>query len=227
MEKAAASIRGSAHPGIHLAVLEWSLCRTADWRAGLHAAGSLISYEKLSPAVDLSCPALLLRNTTDNPEWHAWIYHDHVSWFGGAGYVAEKLFRDHYAPVRYASTSGTGKDRPDRHGFFDDISQMKPEHWTPSTVDAIATASEDGRRIVVKAVNYDGARQTLLLRLRGTRAPTTAVVKVWTVTAALADENSLAEPQKIRPVETTATFARDLAFDLSPYTVVVVEITAP
>ncbi|HWA27177.1 MAG TPA: alpha-N-arabinofuranosidase, partial [Lacunisphaera sp.] len=93
LEKAVTYIRASAHPGIRLAVLEWGLCRSYDWRAGLHAAGSLISYEKLSPGVDLSCPALLMRNTTDNPEWRAWIYHDHVSWFAGSGYVAEKLFR--------------------------------------------------------------------------------------------------------------------------------------
>jgi len=40
-------IRNSKHPDIKLAVLEWGLCRTYDWRAGLHAAGSLIMYEKL------------------------------------------------------------------------------------------------------------------------------------------------------------------------------------
>ncbi len=35
--------RASAHPGIRLAVLEWNLSRTYDWRAGLHAAGSLMT----------------------------------------------------------------------------------------------------------------------------------------------------------------------------------------
>jgi hypothetical protein len=64
-------------------------------RAGLHAAGILLSYEKLSPALALSSPALLMRNTTDDPEWRSWIYHDHASWFAGSGYVAEKLFRDY------------------------------------------------------------------------------------------------------------------------------------
>ena len=64
-------------------------------------------FEKLSPTLSMSCPALLMRNTTDDPEWRAWIYHDHASWFAGGGYLAEKLFREHYAPVRYAFTSGT------------------------------------------------------------------------------------------------------------------------
>ena len=83
-------VRASAHPGIRLAVLEWNLSRTYDWRAGLHAAGSLILYESLIPELTMTCPALLMRNTTDDPTWTAFIYHDHVSWFPGGGYVVEQ-----------------------------------------------------------------------------------------------------------------------------------------
>ena len=141
-------VRASAHPRIKLAVLEWNLSRTYDWRAGLHAAGSLILYESLTPEVTMTSPALLMRNTTDDPTWTAFIYHDHVSWFPGGGYVVEKLFREHFAETYLASTSGTFRDIGDRASFFTDISQMKPEGWQPGTVDAIATASADGRRIV-------------------------------------------------------------------------------
>ena len=42
-------VRLSSHQRIELAVLEWNLSRTYDWRAGLHAAGSLILYETLGP----------------------------------------------------------------------------------------------------------------------------------------------------------------------------------
>jgi alpha-N-arabinofuranosidase len=140
--------------------------------------------------------------------------------------VAEKLFRDHYAPKRYAFTSGAFKDIPNRADFFDGISQMKPEDWTPGTIDAIATGSADGWRIVIKAVNYDSNPNTLLARFQGTHAPDSATVTIHTVTAALDDENSLAEPNKIHPVETTMRYARDMAFDLAPHTVVVVEIEA-
>ncbi|HWA87076.1 MAG TPA: alpha-N-arabinofuranosidase [Opitutus sp.] len=226
LRKASDYIRASAHPEIKLAVLEWGLCHTHDWRAGLHAAGMLLAYEKLSPALALSCPALLMRNTTDDPEWHAWIYHDHVSWFAGGGYVAEKLFREHYAPVRYASASGTFKDLPNRGSFFDDISQMKPEGWTPGTVDAIATGSADGRRIVLKAVNYDGQPHTLLSRLQGAHVPAKAIATIWTVAAAPSAANSLAEPDILRPAEKTLRYARDLAIDLPPHSVAVAEINA-
>ena len=103
-------VRASAHPGIRLAVLEWNLSRTYDWRAGLHAAGSLILYESLTPELTMTAPALLMRNTTDDPTWTSFIYHDHVSWFPGGGYVVEKLFREHFAETYLASTSGTFRD---------------------------------------------------------------------------------------------------------------------
>jgi alpha-N-arabinofuranosidase len=224
LEKLIEYVRISAHPKIELAVLEWGSSRTYDWRAGLHAAGSLLSYEKLSPALSMTSPALLMRNTSDDPEWRSWIYHDHVSWFAGSGYVAEKLFRDYYAPRRHAFASGTFKDIPKRADFFDAISQMKPEDWTPNTVDAIATSTADGQRFIIKAVNYDRTRHTLLTRLVGSRAPAKAAVKLVTISAKPKDENSLAEPNKLRRVETTKPYARDMAFELEPYTVAVIEI---
>jgi alpha-N-arabinofuranosidase len=219
-------IRASRHPQIRLAVLEWSLCRTYDWRAGLHAAGILITYEKLSPALTMSCPALLMRNTTDNPEWRAWIYHDNASWFPGSGYVVEKLFSEHYAEKYFASTSGTFRDNPDRNSFFDDVSQMKPQAWKTGTVDAIATGSVDGRRIVVKAVNYEGQPNTLLVRLQGSALPEKAAVQTYTLSAGLTDAASIERPDKIRPVETTVPYSRNLTIELPPYAVSVIEIVA-
>ncbi len=226
LEKLAEYVRVSAHPKIQLAVLEWGSSRTYDWRAGLHAAGSLLSYEKLSPALAMTSPALLMRNTSDDPEWRAWIYHDHVSWFAGSGYVAEKLFREYYAPRRHAFSSGTFADIPKRADFFDAISQMKPVDWTPNTVDAMGTSSADGQRIVIKAVNYDGNRHTLLTRLAGSRAPATASVKLITVGAELDVENSLAKPDALRRRETTVPYARDMAIELPPHSIAVVEIRA-
>ena len=217
-------VRASAHPGLKLAVLEWNLSRTYDWRAGLHAAGSLILYESLTPELTMTAPALLMRNTTDDPTWTAFIYHDHVSWFPGAGYVVEKLFREHFADIYLASTSGTFRDIANRESFFTDISQMKPEGWQAGTVDAIATTSADGRRIVVKSVNYSGAPNTLLVHLQGSRVPSAASVTVYTITASLHDVASLEQPDRIKPVERTYQYRPDLTIDLEPYTVAVVEI---
>jgi alpha-N-arabinofuranosidase len=103
---------------------------------------------------------------------------------------------------------------------------MKPEGWQPGTVDAIATASADGRRIVVKAVNYSGSANTLLVHLQGSRVPTAARVTVYTITAGLHDAASLEQPDRIQPVERTVDYRPDLTIDFEPYTVAVVEIVA-
>ena len=218
-------VRASAHPDIRIAVLEWNLSRTYDWRAGLHAAGSLMLYETLAPELTMTAPALLMRNTTDDPTWTAFIYHDHVSWFPGAAYVVQKLFREHYAETYLASSSGTFRDI-DRRLLFDEISTAKPEAWQPGTVDAIATASADGRRIVIKAVNYDASRHTLLVRLQGSRVPAAATVTIHTITAAPTDAASLAAPDTIRPVARSLPWSPDQAIDLEPHSVAVVAITA-
>jgi alpha-N-arabinofuranosidase len=189
-------IRVSQHPDVRIAVLEWNLSRTYDWRAGLHAAGSLISYEKLGPELNMAAPALLMRNTTDDPTWSAFIYHDHVSWFPGGGYVVQKLFREHYAENYLASTNGTFMDVRNRALFFDQISTMKPEDWKPNSVDAIATASADGKRIVVKAVNYEGKPNVLIARLIGGKVPADAAVMVHTITAGPEEKASLKEPDR-------------------------------
>lgn len=219
-------IRLSTHAHIKIAVLEWNLSRTYDWRAGLHAAGSLMLYETLGPELTMAAPALLMRNTEDDPTWTAFIYHDHVSWFPGGGYIVEKLFREHYAETYLASTSGTFRDLPDRKVFFDDISQMKPEAWQAGTVDAIATASTDGRRIVVKAVNYVGEPNTLLVRLQGARVPADATVRVFTIAADPSATATLDQPNRIAPVETSMAYTKDMTIDLAPYSVALVEVTA-
>ncbi len=207
-------------------VLEWNLSRTYDWRAGLHAAGSLILYEELSPGLAMSCPALLMRNTTDDPTWTSFIYHDHVSWFPGSAYPVEKLFREHYADRYVASTSGSFRDVPDRKRLFEEISTIRPDDWRPVTVDAIATRSADGRRIVIKAVNYGAESTALLVRLRGASVPGKAVATLHTISAGLKDSASLNHPNAIAPVSRTLAYATDLTVDLDPYTVAVLEIRA-
>lgn len=217
-------VNSSRHPHIQIAVLEWSLQHTYDWRAGLHAAGSLMLYEELSPVLSMTCPALLMRNTTDDPKWTSLIYHDHVSWFPGAGYVVEKLFREHYAEQYLASATGAFRDVSDRKRLFDKISTAIPEAWEPGSVDAVATASADGRRIVIKAVNYQAKSNVLLVRLQGGAVPEKARATLHTVTAALTDSASLEHADAIAPVSRPFEFARDFSIDLEPHAVAVLEI---
>jgi alpha-L-arabinofuranosidase len=219
-------IRASKHPHIEIGVLEWSLQHTYDWRAGLHTAGSLMLFEELSPGLTMSCPALLMRNTTDDPKWTSFIYHDHVSWFPGAGYVVEKLFREHYAERFLASATGAIRDVPDRARLFDKISTFIPEQWAPGSTEAIATMSPDGRRIVIKAVNYSAQRNALLVWLKGAGLPTKAVVTLHTISAQLADSASLEHPDAIAPKSRALSYAKEFSVDLDPFMVALVEIRA-
>lgn len=219
-------VRASKHPQIEIGVLEWSLQHTYDWRAGLHTAGSLMLYEELSPGLTMACPALLIRNTTDDPKWTSFIYHDHVSWFPGAGYVVEKLFREHYAERYVASASGVIRDVPDRKRLFDKISTMIPEAWTPGSLDAIATMSADGRRMVIKAVNYEGKPNVLLVRLQGAAVPAHAAATLHTIRAGLRDSASLERPNAIAPASRRFEYAREFSIDLDAYTVAVLDIQA-
>jgi alpha-N-arabinofuranosidase len=183
-------------------------------------------YEELGPELTMACPALLMRNTEDDPTWTSLIYHDHVSWFPGGAYPVARLFREHYAERYLASASGTVRDTADRNPFFRDIATMKPEEWQQGTVDAIATASADGRRIVIKTANYEGRRNTLLARLRGARVPERATARLHTITAGLTEKASLERPDTIRPISRTIEYTKDLVVELEPYTVAVVEIRA-
>ena len=219
-------VRASRHSHIEIGVLEWSLQHTYDWRAGLHTAGSLMLYEELSPGLMMTCPALLMRNTTDDPKWTSFIYHDHVSWFPGAGYVVEKLFREHYAERCLASAFGAVRDVSDRSRLFDKISTLIPEEWVPGSVDAVATMSADGRRIVIKAVNYRAERNVLLVRLQGAAVPEKAAATLHTITAGLTDSASLEHPNAIAPVSRPFEYAKEFSVDLEPYMVAVVEIRA-
>jgi alpha-L-arabinofuranosidase len=219
-------VRASKHPHLQIGVLEWSLQHTYDWRAGLHTAGSLMLYEELSPGLTMACPALLMRNTTDDPKWTSFIYHDHVSWFPGAGYVIEKLFREHYAERYLVSATGAFRDLSDRPRLFDKISTLIPEEWVPGSVDAIATMSSDGRRIVIKAVNYQAERNVLLVRLQGATVPERGLATLHTVTAGLTDSASLEHPNAIAPVSRSFECAKDFSVDLEPYTVALIEIKA-
>ena len=102
---------------------------------------------------------------------------------------------------------------------------MKPEDWTPVTVYAIATKTGDGKRIVIKAVNYKGVSNTLLVRLQGASMPASAAIKTYTLRASLNDAPSMEHPDAIRLVEGTVPFAKDMSFKMEPYSVLVVEVS--
>jgi len=101
---------------------------------------------------------------------------------------------------------------------------MKPEDWQPGTVDAIATSSDDGSHLIIKAVNYTENTQLLLTRLQGSNVSAKGTVKTYTVQAGLMESASLSDPNKIRPVEDILQYDKDMTIELMPYSVKVINI---
>ena len=132
------------------------------------------------------------------------------------------MFREPYAERHLASTSGTCRDIPTRNTFFDQIATVKPESWRPGTVDT----SADARRIVIKALNDEPTRSTLLVRLRGTKLPEKAAATLHTLGAGPRDAASLERPNAIAPVSRPITYATDLTVELAPSTAAVAETRA-
>ena len=87
-----------------------------------------------------------------------------------------------------------------------------------------AALTVDG--IVIKVVNYQAQPNTLLVQLRGARAPEHAIATLHTISAGLTEIASLEHPDAIAPVSRAFRYAKDLAVDLAPYTVAVLDIRA-
>jgi alpha-N-arabinofuranosidase len=121
-------IAASANPDLKLYLSEWN-GRSTDWRTGLYAAGLLNVLERNSALVPMACPALFLRHVSATGWDNALINFDHKAWYPAPNYVVMKLWRDHFAPHRVALD---GRATP---------------------LNAIATASKDGSRLVCKLVN--------------------------------------------------------------------------
>ncbi|WP_047495480.1 alpha-N-arabinofuranosidase [Terriglobus sp. TAA 43] len=224
LEKLRDYIRNSRHSHLEIGVLEWSLQHTYDWRAGLHAAGSLMMYEELGPGLTMTCPALLMRNTTDDPTWTAAIYHDHVTWFPGGSYPVSQLFREHYAERLVASAKGSFQPVDDPALLIDKVSTAIPKGWNPDSIDTVVTASTDWKRIVVKAVNYEGRENTVLVRLKGKNIPTSATATLHRISRGITTTASIDHPDAFNAMTTRLEYTKNLSLPLPPYTVAVLEI---
>jgi alpha-N-arabinofuranosidase len=165
-------IRKSEHPDIKIAFTEWNL-QTTDWRTGLFAGGFLIAAERQAPTLGMASPALFLRNV-DAPAWdNAFINFDHAGWFPAPNYVVMRMFRRCYAPVRIAL-----------------------DGEIPAALDALATRSEDGRRLYVKLFNPTDRPVTFAVGIAGKWRPDEAQLR-WVAAESLTARNTLDEPNTI------------------------------
>jgi alpha-N-arabinofuranosidase len=170
-------IADSKNPRMRLFVSEWN-AQSTDWRTGLYAGGTLNMFERCE-CVGMASPALFLRHVSAT-EWdNAFVNFDHRGWFPGPNYVVMKLWRDHYLPLRVALDGEAGN------------------------LSVLATKSEDGRKLVLKAVNPTDQAATITVEVKG---PFVVGQGQWTLVAAdsLEARNTLEKPDAIRPMAAAA-----------------------
>jgi alpha-N-arabinofuranosidase len=166
-------IAASKNPKMRLFVSEWN-AQSTDWRTGLYAGGALNMFERCE-CVGMAAPALFLRHVSAKAWDNSFINFDHRGWFPAPNYVVMKLWRDHYLPLRVALDGDAGQ------------------------LNLSATKSEDGRKLVLKAVNPTEQAVTVAVEVKGAFS---VGQEQGTVVAAesLEARNSLDKPDAIRPV---------------------------
>ncbi|MCL4176747.1 MAG: DUF1080 domain-containing protein [Verrucomicrobia bacterium] len=195
----AACIAGSANPDMEIYNSEWN-AQSTDWRTGLYAGGLLNAYERQGRKFTLGGPALFLRHLSAGAWDNAFINFDHTGWFPAPNYIVMKLWWDNFAP------------------------QFLPVTGDQQGCNVVATRSEDGRTLVIKAVNPLGQTRNLEVDLNADFAPKTASMQ-WVAPGSLRARNTLAEPTAVRvDIGAVQLNGRRVRFELPAYSTAVVRL---
>ncbi|MBP5622771.1 MAG: hypothetical protein J6X44_12230, partial [Thermoguttaceae bacterium] len=191
-------IAQSENPNIKIFNSEWN-AQSTDWRTGLHAGGYLNCSERAADVVAICAPALFLRHKTATGWDNAFINFDNNSWYPAPNYVVMKLWRDAFEPNLVEMTS----DSPELNG-------------DNPIVNAVATKSDDGKTICVKAVNNTEKTISLKLSFDESVDLANANINAQIITPNLNEgENTNAKLRKRNTfVEPNAIAPRELATEL-------------
>ena len=166
-------IAQSENPNIKIFNSEWN-AQSTDWRTGLHAGGYLNCSERAGDVVAICAPALFLRHKTATAWDNAFVNFDNSNWYPAPNYVVMKLWRDAFEPNLVEMIS----DAPELNG-------------DNPVVNAVATKSDDGKTICVKAVNNTEKSVQFRLSFDKSVDLTNAVVQAQIVTPSLNEGESV------------------------------------
>ena len=192
-------VAASANPKIKLYISEWN-AQTTDWRTGLYAGGILNAFERQGDFVKIGGPALLMREHTAGGWDNAFINFKQDQWFPAPNYVIMKLWREHFAP-NYLALSGDAGE-----------------------VNVVATKSEEGDTVYLKAVNPLNEASTVTVTIGGDFNPASAAMKV-VAPGRLNAVNSFENPNAVAPKDGDAQVeGKTLTFELPAYSAGVVTV---
>ena len=153
-------------------VSEWN-AQSIDWRTGLYCGALLNEFERANGLVSMATPALWLRHTNEVAWNNALINFDATGWFPAPNYVVMKLWRDDFAPVLLTLRGVAGP------------------------LNIVATRSDDGRKLYLKAVNPSERAAAVKLALAGFQPSRAALQLV--APDDLKAQNSFARPAAVCP----------------------------
>ncbi len=191
-------IRASKNPELKIYVSEWN-AQSTDWRTGLYCGGLLNAFERCGDVVEIGGPALFLRHVSASGWDNAFVNFDLRTWFPAPNYVVMKLWHDHFAPERIALEGA------------------------PGGLNAVATRSTDGKRVVFKAVNPTDQAVAVALELGSGKIGEASLQMV--APGQLEARNSLVEPGAVQPKAVPLERqGQTLRFTLPPISCGVIEI---
>ncbi len=192
-----AHIEKSPNKDVKIFDSEWN-AQSTDWRTGLYCGGILNVFERCGNVVEIAAPALFLRHDTATDWDNAFVNFDNKSWYPAPNYVVMKLWREHYAPIRI--------------GLEGDAKKLN----------VVATKSEDGKILYVKAVNPTDKECTVSLNVgKDVKQASLRLVKA----DSLRDRNTLDKPDAIKPEDRPVTIiGRTVGVVLPAYSAGVVTI---
>lgn len=194
-------IDAGPNPGIKIYCSEWNV-QSTDWRTGLYCGGLLNVFERCGDFFEIGGPALFLRHVYATAWDNAFINFDHCTWFPAPNYVIMKLWRDHYAP-KFLAIEGDQQD-----------------------TDVVATLSEDGATLYLKAVNATGKAKSIAVDFKGIFKPKAAELQM-VASENLNARNTLEKPDALHPAKADVSLQGErVSFDMPAYSAGVVSVSA-
>ena len=180
-----------------------------NWKCALAEAAFMTGLERNADLIVMSCYAPLFGHE-ERWQWRPdLIWFDTLTSYGSANYYVQQLFSrnrgDLVLPVNV-----TGQPTP---------SSKQPGLYVAASRDLKAN------EIILKVVNSAPEPTKAAIQVKGT-GRFKAIGRVMTLSGALADENSIANPKKVAPVETSVTgVGPEFAYVFKPYSLTVLRLS--
>jgi alpha-N-arabinofuranosidase len=193
-------VAASSNPNLKMYMSEWGVWGPIDWRSGLHTAGILNAFERQGEVFTLAGPALFLRHENACCWNNAFINFNNEDWFPAPNYVVMQLWREYYAP---------------------NFIEMEDSN---SSLNAVATLSEDSSQLYFKVVNPTSQVEEIELTIDPSFEMNSARMRQVNSVNLYAN-NTMAQPDNISVIGgSLSVLENGVSFEVQPYSASVIAL---